>query len=319
MPVKRKTALVLLVLAAAAWPVRLAAAAPEHAQDPETCTLTISATPMTFFELWASPPDIHGDFSGRTDFDLTYHYNETVTITAPGRAGWMGLDYSFAYWDVDGATEPVHESAFGAGLTVTMDDNHRVSAHYEPWSFPDVPADHWAHMDIMACWTHYVVEGYPDGLYRPELVVTRDQMAVFIARRISDPSPEPDEPTFPDVPPDHWAYDSVEELAAENIVEGYPDGEYHPDWSVTRGQVAVFIARAVAYPRGEEGLADYEPPDSPTFHDLPTHYWCFPHVEFLVEHYILDGYPDGNYRPTWFVTRDQMAVYIARAFIYWHA
>ena len=320
MPVKRKTALgLLLLLAAATLLTPFAAAAPEHRQDPDTCTLTISARPMTFLEVRVSPPDIDGRDWGMTDFDLTYHYAETVTITAPMRAAWLGLAYSFAHWDVDGVTEPAEESTFAVGLALTMDDDHTVTAHYQPESFPDVPADHWAYPDIMACWTAYVVQGYPDGLYRPELVVTRDQMAVFIARRIPQPSREPDEPTFPDVPPDHWAYGSIEECAAESIVEGYPDGKYHPEWNVTRGQMAVFIARGLASPRGEEGLADYEPPDSPTVHDVPRDYWCFRHVEFLAEYYIVEGYPGGTYQPAWLVTRDQIAVYIARAFIYWRA
>jgi len=42
--------------------------------------------------------------------------------------------------------------------------------------------------------------------------------------------------------------------------------------------------------------------------------WCFAHVEYLAENDIVSGYQDGCYRPTIEVTRDQMAVYIARAF-----
>ncbi len=186
--------------------------------------------------------------------------------------------------------------------------------------FLDVPPDHWAAEEIWACAEADIIAGYPDGYYRPNAVVTRDQMAVFIARAIHSSSAEPEEPTFPDVPSDHWAYDSIEEVVSENVVEGYPDGNYHPEWDVTRGQMAVFIARALVMPHGEEGLADYEPPPDPIFEDVPSDYWCYQHVEFLSEERsVIQGYADGSYRPTWPVTRDQMAVYICRAFVGWRA
>lgn len=35
-------------------------------------------------------------------------------------------------------------------------------------------------------------------------------------------------PGFPDVPPDHWAYNEIMACAAANVVRGYPDGLYHP-------------------------------------------------------------------------------------------
>ena len=43
-------------------------------------------------------------------------------------------------------------------------------------------------------------------------------------------------------------------------------------------------------------------------------FWAYKHVEYCVEHAIVGGYLDGNYYPGNVVTRDQMAVYITRAF-----
>jgi hypothetical protein len=43
-------------------------------------------------------------------------------------------------------------------------------------------------------------------------------------------------------------------------------------------------------------------------------FWAYTHVEYCVEHSVVAGYDDGMYHPEWVVTRDQMAVYIARAF-----
>ena len=76
----------------------------------------------------------------------------------------------------------------------------------------------------------------------------------------------------------------------------------------------VFIARSVANPTGEEGLTSYAPPPSATFPDMPTDHWAYKHVEYVKSKEIVKGYPDGTYQPDVVVTRDQMAVYVARAF-----
>jgi hypothetical protein len=51
-----------------------------------------------------------------------------------------------------------------------------------PATFPDVADTFWAYKQVEYCVGQGVVKGYDDGLYHPERVVTRDQMAVYIAR-----------------------------------------------------------------------------------------------------------------------------------------
>ena len=48
---------------------------------------------------------------------------------------------------------------------------------------------------------------------------------------------------FADVPKDHWAYDSVAELAAAGLVIGYPDGTFKGDRQFTRYEMAMVFAR----------------------------------------------------------------------------
>jgi len=56
-----------------------------------------------------------------------------------------------------------------------------------PGLFPDVPAGFWAGMAIQACIGNDVVHGYGDDYYRPSVIVTRDQMAVYVARSFALP------------------------------------------------------------------------------------------------------------------------------------
>ena len=210
--------------------------------------------------------------------------------------------------------------------------------------FPDVPSSetdpHWALWEIEAAYEAGIVAGYPDGTYHPEYAVTRAQMAVYIARALVAPSGEagladyvPAEPrNFPDAPDTgygddgtepFWAYKHIEYCVENGVVAGYQDGTYHPEYQVNRAQMAVYVARALVSPSGEAGLADYVPADPRNFPDVPPTgygddgtepYWAYAHIEYCVEHAVVQGYLDGYYHPDEVVTRAQMAVYVARAF-----
>jgi hypothetical protein len=58
-------------------------------------------------------------------------------------------------------------------------------------------------------------------------------------------SPAPATATFTDVPVGHPFFQFVEALAASGITVGYPDGRFGVDDSITRGQMAVFLAKAL--------------------------------------------------------------------------
>jgi hypothetical protein len=186
--------------------------------------------------------------------------------------------------------------------------------------FSDVNWENWAFEHIDACYNAEIVGGYyPGGPYMPTAPVDRAQMAVFISRAVAGgDSAVPDgptEPTFSDVATGTWAYKYVEYAVEQNIVTGYPDGYYQPTWQVNRGLMAVFVARALVVPNGDAGLTA-GPPES-TFPDVTSTgdwSWCYDHVEYIAAEGITQGYYDGLYHPEYTCSRDQMAVYIQRAF-----
>ncbi|NIM48242.1 MAG: hypothetical protein GTO22_03125, partial [Gemmatimonadales bacterium] len=78
-------------------------------------------------------------------------------------------------------------------------------------------------------------------------------MAVFIGRAMAGgednvPDMECTEAPFPDVPCDFWARKHVEYILSEGVTQGYPDGRYHPDETVARDQMAVYITRGFNLP-----------------------------------------------------------------------
>jgi hypothetical protein len=106
---------------------------------------------------------------------------------------------------------------------------------------------------------------------------------------------------FTDVRPTNVHAEAIAELAAAGILLGYGDGTFRPAASITRGQLASVIARA-----GE--LAPVLPaPFSDTAgnpHEGP--------IGALAAANILLGYEDGTFRPYAPITREHVAVVIAR-------
>ena len=60
---------------------------------------------------------------------------------------------------------------------------------------------------------------------------------------------------FSDVPAGHWAYDSVAELAAAGVVDGYGDGTFGGDKLMTRYEMAQIVAKAMANGANVDKLA----------------------------------------------------------------
>jgi hypothetical protein len=116
---------------------------------------------------------------------------------------------------------------------------------------------------------------------------------------------------FLDVGPDHWAYSEIMACVAAGVVQGFAGNVYLPDNAVTRAQMAVFIARALA--GGESNVS--APTGAPSFADIAEDFWAYPHIEYCAENNVVEGYGDDTYQPTWEVNRAQMAVFIARSIV----
>lgn len=181
--------------------------------------------------------------------------------------------------------------------------------------FHDVGWDNWALGEIEACVEAGIVQGYPDGAYRPGATVDRAQMAVYIARALAggdDMVPEGSETaTFSDVSTDHWAFAHIEYAVSEGVVQGFADSMYRPGREVDRAQMAAFVARAMA--GGEPAVPDPEC-TTPPFADVPCDFWARKHIQYLVAAGVVGVYGDGSYRPHKDCNRNQMAAYMARAF-----
>jgi hypothetical protein len=147
--------------------------------------------------------------------------------------------------------------------------------------------------------------------YCPAAPVTRGQMAVFLLRAKESAfytPPACTSPMFGDVPCIHPFAAWINELARRNITAGCGGGNYCPESSVSRQEMAVFLIRAAS--------PGFTPPDcgSPIFGDVSCSSIFAIWIHELVSRNVTSGCGGGNYCPTSPVTREQMAVFLVRAF-----
>ena len=115
-----------------------------------------------------------------------------------------------------------------------------------------------------------------------------------------------DKQVFSDVPPSKHFADAVNELAARNIIGGYPDGTFKPGNSITRGQAAAIIAKMI-------GL-DTSNVIGKKFKDVSVSYGFYNAIAKMAEEGIIGGYPDGSFRPDEPIKRKNMAAILVKAF-----
>ncbi|UCC69422.1 MAG: S-layer homology domain-containing protein [Armatimonadota bacterium] len=238
----------------------------------------------------------------------TLAYPAGAEQSDPGELAALPCD-----WNLVRGADPV------SGGTVT----HDIVVSRFPDDQPGSRGE-WARFYIEQCAGRvpHIVLGFPDGSYGPQVRVSRDQMAVFMRRSMKIPkvawADVAEEDRFSDVGEDFWAAGDIYALVAAGVVEGYTGGVYHPYLTVSRAQMAVFVARATDY-FGDK--ASYRDEDNASlvqddvFPDVPAGLWSDAEIKCCVDNGVVRGYPNGRYEPSFTVSRDQMAVFVWRAFI----
>ena len=72
-----------------------------------------------------------------------------------------------------------------------------------------------------------------------------EQLEALVGQQGTAAAPKRRSILFPDVPENHWAYVYVKKLADRGLLEGYPDGEFKGDRTITRYEFAAIFSRAL--------------------------------------------------------------------------
>ena len=107
-------------------------------------------------------------------------------------------------------------------------------------TFSDVAKSHWAANYIGYMQQFGIITGYADGSFRPDASVTRAEFAAIASRfeTLTEGTK-----SFSDVPSSHWAAKYINFAATRGWVNGYADGTFRPNNSITRAEVAAVTCR----------------------------------------------------------------------------
>jgi hypothetical protein len=149
------------------------------------------------------------------------------------------------------------------------------------------------------------------GNYCSAASVTRAQVAVLLLRAEHGKGwvPPPCRGLFADVPCPSTYAAWVERLADEGIAGGCGGGDYCPDASVRRDQMAPFLLKT------EHGPGYTPPACTGVFADVPCPSLFADWIEQLVAENVTAGCGGGNYCPDAPNTRGQMAVFLDKVFL----
>ncbi|BAF60986.1 hypothetical membrane protein [Pelotomaculum thermopropionicum SI] len=110
-------------------------------------------------------------------------------------------------------------------------------------SFTDLASDSPLYPYVRYLTDKGIINGFPDGTFRPAESVTRAQ-AAKIAVLAKGLHPVKDvSPTYSDVPAGYWAFGEIEAATKEGLLRGYPDGTFNPDGTITRAEAITLLLR----------------------------------------------------------------------------
>lgn len=156
---------------------------------------------------------------------------------------------------------------------------------------------------------HYAyIIGYPDGDVHPQGNITRAEVATIFFRLLRDPvrtqywSQTND---YPDVAFNKWYNNAITTLSNMGIICGYPDGTFRPDAPITRAELTKIAASFFSDPRV---AATYDG----RFSDVHGAEWYISYLMTALEEGLIEGYPDGSFRPNRPITRAETCTIVNR-------
>lgn len=148
------------------------------------------------------------------------------------------------------------------------------------------------------------INGYPDGSVKPDGEITREEITAILYRINSKVYDKPFSVTgevFPDVLSTRWSVKEIEYMAENEVVLGYPDGEFKPSRNLTRAEFAALIYRFCELSETKKGN---------TFFDVSKEHWAYDEIQALSETGLIQGYEDESFRPEKNITRAEVMTVI---------
>ena len=191
-----------------------------------------------------------GEISIKTPITCTFtnEYIKRHTAATPSKPTLnTGDHYAYVMGYPDGTVRPngsITRAEVSAILFRLLSDKTRDEYFTTESSFTDVKAGAWYNNSIATLEkAGVIVDTAKGGAFRPNEAITRAELAAMLAQ-FSDAKPVKGV-KFSDVSAEHWAYEAIAIAAKMGWIEGYPDGTFRPDATITRAEMMTLVNRAL--------------------------------------------------------------------------
>ncbi|MFF2017707.1 amidase family protein [Paenibacillus sp. NPDC058177] len=165
-------------------------------------------------------------------------------------------------------------------------------------SFTDTNG-HWAKESIDFLIQKGLINGYPDGSFRPNLGITRAEAVKVLTTELGL---TPQTNSFTDVTASHWAAGFIGAAQHAGLMTGYTNGTFKADAPISREEMAALLVRAFKLSDGT----------TVSFSDIPANSWSYNYIAALTANQIITGYTDGTFRPANDITRAEFSTMVTK-------
>lgn len=169
--------------------------------------------------------------------------------------------------------------------------------------FYDVDKDYWAYDAIYHARNNGWIEGRSKNKFDPEGYLTRAEFATMICRVLGY-STEIDGYFYNDAK-DHWANGAINALTMAKLINGYGNGLFKPNNTITREEVVKVLYHLASDSKSFEGK---------DFTDVSKSRWSYEYIEKLSGLGIINGYENGEFRPENPIKRSEIVTILQRLF-----
>ena len=135
-----------------------------------------------------------------------------------------------------------------------MTDDAREELWRTKNNYTDVVKEAWYNNEVSTLSNAKIVKGYPEGDFRPDGDITRAEFASMTARFLSDKVKAP-EGKLNDIS-GHWAEEDINKLVSAGIIQGYEDGSFKPEQSITRAESSKIVNGILERTPHKDGLLE---------------------------------------------------------------
>lgn len=225
----------------------------------------------------------------------------------------LNVDKTYALTDiavvrVDGNGEytPVPFKVNGQRIDIYSRTNSTYLVLQNPVTFQDI-ASHWSKGEVESLAAKMIVTGRTEQTFVPNAPVTRAEFAALVVRALGL-SADAASGSFQDVASSDWYAGAIQAAVDADIIDGYTDGTFKPNRTITREEMAVMAYNALEY-------AGYNPVDAAKAHFADASSigaWSQVAVYELAALDILNGDPKQRFHPKSNATRGESAAVLHR-------